>query len=81
MSFILLSTDYFIRFGKCLGKDEAEIEKVWDETLGRYDRAMLNLAVDVLQETQTPEEKVYNALMEMRTPESANVAAKAIQNG
>jgi len=64
-----------------LGKDEAELGKVWDEALGRYDRAILNLVVDVLQESQNPEEKLYNALKEMRTPESAKRAVEAIQSG
>ena len=76
-----LSADYFVGFGKCLGKDEAELGKVWDEALGRYDRAILNLVVDVLQEAENPEEKLYNALNEMRTPESAKRAVDAIQNG
>ena len=76
-----LSTDYFVGFGKCLGKDEAELRKVWDEALGRYDRAILNLVVDVLQEAENPEEKLCNSLNEMRTPESAKRAADAIQNG
>ena len=76
-----LSADYFTGFGKCLGKDEAELGKVWDEALGRYDRAILNLVVDVLQEAENPEEKLCNALNEMRTPESAERAAEAIQNG
>ena len=76
-----LSADYFIGFGKCLGKDEAELGKVWEEALGRYDRAVLNLVVDVLQEAQNPAEKLYNALEEMRTPESAKRASEAIQQG
>ena len=76
-----LSADYFVGFGKCLGKDEAELGKVWDEALGRYDSAILNLVVDVLQEAENPEEKLYNALNEMRTPESAKRATDAIQNG
>ena len=76
-----LSTDHFVGFGKYLGKDEAELGKVWDEALGRYDRAVLKLVVDVLQEAQNPEEKLCNALSEMRTPESAKRAAAAIQNG
>ena len=75
-----MSTDYFVGFGKCLGKDEAELRKVWDEALGRYDRAVLNLVVDVLQEAENPEEKLCNSLNEMRTPESAKRAAEAIQN-
>ena len=42
---------------------------------------MLHLVVDVLQEAQNPEEKLCNALSEMRTPESAKHAAEAIKNG
>ena len=76
-----LSADYFIGFGKCLGKDEAELGKVWDEAFGRYDRAVLNLVVGVLQEAQNPAEKLYNALEEMRTPESGKRASEAIQCG
>jgi len=76
-----LSADYFIGFGKCLGKDEAELGKVWDEALGRYDRAVLNLVVGVLQEAQNLAEKLYYALEEMRTPESAKRASEAIQYG
>ena len=76
-----MATDHFTGFGKCLGKDEAELGKVWDEALGRYDRAILNLVVDVLQEAENPEEKLYNALNEMRTPESAKRAVEAIRNG
>ena len=76
-----LSADYFFGFGKCLGKDEAELGKVWDEALGRYDRAVLNLVVGVLQEAQNPAEKLYYALEEMRTPQSAKRASEAIQYG
>ena len=49
--------------------------------LGRYDTAMLKLVMDVLQESETPEEKLSNALSEMRTPESASRASEAIQKG
>ena len=76
-----LSADYFFGFGECLGKDEAELGKVWDEALGRYDRAVLNLVVGVLQEAQNPAEKLYYALEEMRTPQSAKRASEAIQYG
>ena len=65
----------------CLGKDEAELGKVWNEVLGRYDTAMLNLVTDMLRESQNPEEKLSNALSEMRTPESASQASKAIHKG
>ena len=73
--------DYFVGFGKCLCKDEAELNKVWNEVLGRYDTAMLNLVIDMLRESQNPEEKLSNALSEMRTPESASQASKAIHKG
>ena len=76
-----MSTDYYVGFGKCLGKDEAKLGKVWDEALGRYNSAVLNLVVDVLQEAQNSEEKLYNALNDMSTPESAKRAVEAIQNG
>ena len=65
----------------CLGKDEAELGKVWNEVLGRYDTAMLNLVTDMLRESENPEEKLSNALSEMRTPESASRASKAIHKG
>ena len=65
----------------CLGKDKAELGKVWNEVLGRYDTAMLILVIDMLQESQRPEKKLSNALSEMRTPESASRASKAIHKG
>ena len=65
----------------CLGKEEAELGKVWNAVLGRYDTAMLNLVIDMLRESQNPEEKLSNALSEMRTPESAAQASKAIHKG
>ena len=65
----------------CLGKDEAELGKIWNEVLGRYDTAILNLVIDMLQESQNPEEKLYNALSEMKTPESASRASEAIHKG
>ena len=64
-----------------LGKDEAELDKVWNEVLGRYDTAILNLVIDMLQEPQNPEEKLSNALSEMKIPESASRASKAIHKG
>ena len=76
-----LATDHFTGFCKYLSKDEAELGKLWDEALGRYDKAILNLVVGVLQEAENPEEKLYNALNEMRTPESAKRAVDTIQNG
>ena len=65
----------------CLGMDEDKLDNVWNEVLGRYDTAMLNLVIDMLQNSQSPEEKLSNALSEMRTPESASRASKAIHKG
>ena len=65
----------------CLGKDEAELDKVWNKVLGRYDTAILNLVINMTQEFQNPEEKLSNALSEMKTPESASRASKAIHKG
>ena len=65
----------------CLGKDEAELSKVWNEVLGRYDTAMLNLVIDMIQESPNPEEKLSNALSQMKTAESASRASKAVHKG
>ena len=65
----------------CLGMNETKLDNVWNEVLGRYDTAMLNLVIDMLQESQNPEEKLSNALSKMRTPESASRASKAIHKG
>ena len=61
--------------------EEAEAGKVWDIAHGRYDIAMKRLVADVLQEAENPEDKLFNALMKMRTPESTKRAAEAIQKG
>ena len=61
--------------------EEAEAKKIWEKALGRYDRAMLKLVADVMQETERPEEKLASALKMMRTFESALRAKEAIQNG
>ena len=61
--------------------EEAEAGKVWDSAHGRYDIAMKKLVTDVLREAENPEEKLGNALMQMKTPESAKRAAEAIKNG
>ena len=68
-------------FAKNLLMEEAEAGKVWDSAHGRYDIAMKRLVADVLQEAESPEDKLFNALIQMRTPESTKRAAEAIQNG
>ena len=75
------TSDYFVRFGKGLGKEEAALGRVWIEVFGRYDAAVLRLVVDVLGESETPERKLSSALSEMRTIESASRASEAIQKG
>ena len=73
--------DYFIQFGKGLGRESQELEKVWDGVLGRYDRGVQRLVVDALLESQNPVEKLVYAVRQMKTPESAQRAAQAVQNG
>ena len=76
-----MRADHFSQFGEGLGKEEGELGKVWEEVLGRYDIAVQHLVVDVLEETKSPVEKLAHALREMRTPESAQRAAEAVQKG
>ena len=76
-----LGVEYFVGFAKCLLMEEAEAVKVWDDAHGRYDIAMKKLVADVLREAENPEDKLFNALMQMRTPESTKRAAVAIQKG
>lgn len=78
---LLLSSDYFVDFSICLCMEESEARKVWEEALGRYDRAMLKLVVDLIHEAEKPERKLESALMKMRTPESLLQAKDAIENG
>ena len=73
--------DYFVHFGGSIGKESAELERVWESVLGRYLLAMRFLVRDVLHESQNPVEKVKFALQDMRTLESAQHAAKAVTEG
>ena len=73
--------DYFVHFGESIGKERAELERVWESVLGRYFLAMRCLVRDVLHESQNPVEKVKFALQDMRTLESAQHAAKAVTEG
>ena len=73
--------DYFVHFGESIGKEIAELERVWESVLGRYLLAMRCLVCDVLYESQNPVEKVKFALQDMRTLESAQHAAKAVTEG
>ena len=78
---IFFPPDYFLQFGKGLGREAQELGKVWDGVLGRYYRAVQSLVVDALLETQNPVEKLIYAVRQMKTPESAKRAAQTVQNG
>ena len=54
---------------------------MWQGVLGRYYRAVKNLVVDALHESQYPVEKLAYAVKTMKTPESAKRAAETIQRG
>ena len=56
-----------------------ELEKLWDRVLGRYTRAVQNLIVSTLQESQSAVEKLSTAISQMRTPESSITAALTIK--
>ena len=72
-------------FGRCLGKDAAWMEVVWDSVYGKFDKAVLHLVVDVLCETknagESTEERLSSALMRMEDTDSALYVAKAIEKG
>ena len=75
-----LCTDNFFEFGECLGKEEVVLQKIWHEAMGRYDRAMRHLVVDVLYETENPVENLVQSLEKMTTNGSQQ-AAQTIQKG
>ena len=80
--FIVYFSDHFIQFGKSLGVESGELEKVWRErALGRYLRAIQSLVMNTLKESQNPVEKLRHALSQMKTPESARRALQAVQKG
>ena len=81
MIFLCSFVEYLIRFGEGLGREVGELEKMWENVLGRYDRAVVSLVTDTLQESQNPVEKLVNAVTQMKTPEGAKVAAEAVQKG
>ena len=72
-------------FGKCLGKDDACVEKIWNNVYGKFDKAVLHLVVDVLRETKNAgediEERLSSALMRMEDTDSALYAAEAVEKG
>lgn len=70
--------DRLVQLSKSLG---GEGEKVWDEVLGRYCRAVQHLVLDVLKETEYPVEKVVFALTELRAAGAAHRAVQTIQKG
>ena len=70
-----------IQLGEGLGREVQELEKMWQGVLGRHYKAVKNLVVDALQESQDPVEKLAYAVKMMKTPESAKRAAETIQRG
>jgi len=61
------------------------VEKVWNNVYGKFDKAVLQLVVDVLRETKNAgegiEERLSSALMRMEDTDSALHAAKAVEKG
>ena len=76
----LLCTDNFFEFGECLGKEEVVLQEIWQEAMGRYDRAMRHLVVDVLHETENPVENLVQSLEKMTT-DGSQQTAQTIQKG
>ena len=75
-------SDHFIQFGEGLGMESGELQKVWqDRAVGRYLRAVENLVMNTLQESQDPVEKLVHAVSQMKTPESTRTVVLAVQKG
>ena len=68
-------------FGNCLGLRESEIERIWNEVYGKFDKAMLILVVRVLQGERKAQQILAAALRNIEDKESALVAAKGIERG
>ena len=68
-------------FGNCLGLRESEIERIWNEVYGKFDKAMLILVVRVLQGEKKAQQVLAAALRNIEDKESALVAAKGIERG
>ena len=77
---MFLYADHFLQFGTCLGKEGGVLQEIWQKAMGRYDRAMKNLVVDVLNETENPVENLVQSLEKM-TSDSSQKAAETIQKG
>ena len=74
------STDFWV-FSHCLGLRESEIEGIWNEVYGNFDKAMLKLVVRVLQHERGAEEVLASALTKIEDKKSALIAAKRIERG
>ena len=74
------STDFCV-FGHCLGLRESEIEGIWNEVYGKFDKAMIALVVRVLTNERKAEEVLASALTKIEDRKSALVAAKGIERG
>ena len=80
MYLVFLYIDHFIEFAECLGKEEVILQEIWQEAMGRYDRAMKHTVVNILHEPENPVETLVQSLVKL-TAESSQQAAGAISRG
>lgn len=78
---IIFFTDHFVTFGKYLMKEEVKLQSIWDEVLGRYERAVLHLVVDLLHSKENAVKRLVHALRETKPSQSAQQAAKVVRQG
>ena len=57
------------------------LQKILKKAMGRCDRAMKHLVIDVLHEADNPVETLVQALEKMTITDSSQRAAEAIQKG
>ena len=57
------------------------LHEILKKAMGRCDRAMKHLVIDILRETENPVETLVQALEKMTITESSQQAAEAIQKG
>ena len=54
-----------VELGGSLGMEAGEVEELWSEVMGRYERGVEKLVVDTLRESQYPLEKLACAVSQM----------------
>ena len=65
----------------CLGREEVVLQEILQKAMGRYDRAMKKLVLDILNEKENPVDNLVQALEKVETPECSQRAAVAIEKG